>query len=407
VPPPPPDAALPALDRLLDADAMRPVLQRSLTPSRAIDRIRVARIRYKPGDRVLVHYVARAGGERVDAVATAAASADLAARALTEPYERLAWAVRGRTAAARPVAYEPDVDALITWLPLDVSLVALTTPPAELHARLRAAGVRVPRDAGEPELIGYKPRARAVLRLGAHVLKAYGKERQFERARAGLEAARASGLPTPRFAAALPEFRLTVQEAVAGAVPARAADAAGRAGELARALRAGSFAGLAPAPAERQLEMAARRAELVAAVCPAAAPLVDELLARLAATIPADLELGPAHGDFHVDQLLETEDGVVLLDFDDVCAAPAALDLATYAADVVRGREDDLEAVEDVLRPLLDGFGERPEGLDWYLATAILGRAPHPFHRLLPAWPARVEAMVATAEAVSRTGVAR
>jgi hypothetical protein len=44
------------------------------------------------------------------------------------------------------------------------------------------------------------------------------------------------------------------------------------------------------------------------------------------------------------------------------------------------------------------GYGERPEGLPWYLATMMLRRAPHPFRRFEPEWPDRIEAMVRAAE---------
>ena len=87
------------------------------------------------------------------------------------------------------------------------------------------------------------------------------------------------------------------------------------------------------------------------------------------------------------------------IDFDSLCLAPPALDLATYAADVVRGRPTDAESLQDVLEPLLAGYGTRPEGLEWHLAAAILTRAAHPFHRQLPGWRERMEAMVSTAEA--------
>ena len=51
-----------------------------------------------------------------------------------------------------------------------------------------------------------------------------------------------------------------------------------------------------------------------------------------------------------------------------------------------------------MLDGLLDGYGARPEALGWHLAAAILGRAAHPFHRQLPGWPDRVEAMLRAAE---------
>ena len=82
-----------------------------------------------------------------------------------------------------------------------------------------------------------------------------------------------------------------------------------------------------------------------------------------------------------------------------MCVAPAALDLATYAADVVRGRPGDLERVHAVLEPLLEGYGTRPDALDWHLAASVLSRAAHPFQRQVPGWRERAEATVAVAEA--------
>jgi aminoglycoside phosphotransferase (APT) family kinase protein len=134
-------------------------------------------------------------------------------------------------------------------------------------------------------------------------------------------------------------------------------------------------------------------------VLPALAERVDALLERLGRELPHDLPLKPAHGDFHVDQLLVGET-VAVVDFDQMCLAAPALDLATYAADVVRGREGDLAGVGEVLEPLLDGYGGRPDGLGWHLSAAILGRAAHPFHRQVDGWPERVAAMVAAAETV-------
>ncbi len=66
----------------------------------------------------------------------------------------------------------------------------------------------------------------------------------------------------------------------------------------------------------------------------------------------------------------------------------------------MRGRDGDLEAVGEVLEPLLAGYGGRPDALGWHLSAAILGRAAHPFQRQFEHWPERVEAMVAAAEAV-------
>lgn len=126
---------------------------------------------------------------------------------------------------------------------------------------------------------------------------------------------------------------------------------------------------------------------------------LEALVGRFAEALPAAIAPVPAHGDFHVDQLLLAGDAIAVIDLDQLCLADPALDLATYAADVVRGRAADLESVQRVLDRLLDGYGGRPAALEGHLAAAILGRAAHPFQRQLPGWPERVDAMVAAAEA--------
>ena len=74
--------------------------------------------------------------------------------------------------------------------------------------------------------------------------------------------------------------------------------------------------------------------------------------------------------------------------------ATADLDRLLEGVDVVFH----LAAVAEVLDGLLDGYGGRPEALDWYLAAAILARVAHPFHRQVPGWPERVDAMLRAAE---------
>jgi uncharacterized protein (DUF2252 family) len=89
-----------------------------------------------------------------------------------------------------------------------------------------------------------------------------------------------------------------------------------------------------------------------------------------------------------------------VLDFDEACLAPRALDVASYAANLVSGRPGDLDRAEEALAALLDGYGEPPEGLRWYLAASLLRRAPSPFRLHKRRWPARMESIVADAEAV-------
>jgi ATP-binding cassette subfamily B protein len=395
------DPGFPWVERLLDPAEVAASLQRSLGSEAALAELRIGRVVYAPGERLAVHYTCRVGGERHDIVFTRVANADMAAAARRPRYEAMARRAAARSPAPDPLRYEPALEALVSWLPFDPRLPALLEPGPELVRRLAAAGVPVEGEVGEPRRIGYKPRARAVLRLDGHVLKAYGKPRQFEAARDGLiVAAREANVRTAAFEAAFPELRLTVQTAVDGETPGEAAEVAGVAGELVRRLQSSPGAGLAAVGCDRALAAAARKATVVRAILPELGPRLDALLGRLGATVPPATALVVSHGDFHVDQLLRRGADLLAIDFDQMCLAPPALDLATYAADVVRGRAGDADAVAAVQGPMLDGYGGRPDGFDWHLAAAILGRAAHPFQRQVPGWPERTEATVAAAEEV-------
>jgi ABC-type multidrug transport system fused ATPase/permease subunit len=378
-------------DPLPDADSDAAVLARSLAPGADLSDVEVGRVVYKPGELIAVHYRARVDGAPHDAVVTRIPGADLAASVRKPRYADRAQRINGRSPAPSPLTYDADAEAIVSWLPFDPRLPALGEPPHELARRLGVA-------AGEVELLGYKPRSRAVLRLGGLILKAYGRAREYEAALAGLRAAQAAPFPTADFAAADAELRLTAQRELGGERPGDAVVVAREAGRLAAALQAAPLAGLADAPADRALAAAVRKAEVIAAVLPDLRPRLDALVARLRAGAPDAGPLVPAHGDFHVDQLLQTGAGIAVIDFDELSLAPPALDLATYAADVVRGRPGDAEQLEAVIAPLLAGYGGAPDTFEWHLATAILGRAAHPFQRQVPHWRERVEATVAAAE---------
>jgi ATP-binding cassette, subfamily B, bacterial len=380
------DPALPQLERLLDAGAMAEVLDRSLEAP--LGDVAVSRVVYKPGELVAVHYRADVG----DAVATCIAGVDLAERARRPRYAERARRIDGRSPAPNPLSYDADVGALVTWLPFDPRLPALAEPAEELARQLGTKATAL-------ELIGYKPRGRAVLRLGDLVLKAYGRDRQFEAAVAGLKASQDGPLPTAAFAGAVTELRLTAQEALDGRPAGTAVEVAAEAGAMAAALQRADLSPPVAAPPEKLLDTAMRKAELVETVMPELSGRLDRLVRRLGDAVPAGPPLVPAHGDFHVDQLLVRDGEIAVVDFDGLCLAAPALDLATYAADVVRGRRGDRERVESVVEPLIGGYGGRPDALEWHLAAAVLARAAHPFQRQVPAWRERVEATVGVAEA--------
>jgi thiamine kinase-like enzyme len=118
---------------------------------------------------------------------------------------------------------------------------------------------------------------------------------------------------------------------------------------------------------------------------------------RLGGSVPSD-ELVSSHGGFHISQLLRSDGELAVVDFDGLCRAPAADDIASYVASLV-DRPDDLQRAADTLDVLVDAYGRRPAGVRWYLAAHLLGRARRPFTRLKPGWPDEIGERVAAAGA--------
>jgi ATP-binding cassette, subfamily B, bacterial len=399
--PVPVDPALPRLGLLLDPDAMAPVLQRSLGPGAALQDVRVQYLRYKPRTNIVVRYDVALDGRWYDATAMITARRYLGRRAAKPENVALARLVDGRSPAPTPLHYAPELDVLVQWFPLDLELPALAEPPARL---LEAAGVRVRGIDGDPVMLAYKPRRRAVLRIGGHVLKIYAKEEEFIAAAAGLRAAgRLRKVRTAGLQGQLPSRLVTVQPALDGSRPSQPADVAFDAGELLHDLQKSRGRGLSAADTAQQLAAAGRSAHLVMALLPAISARIRALLRALEAERPSVDGLVPSHGDFNARQLLVRPDGLAAIDFDAMCLAPAALDPATFGAYLVLGGPSDLDAATEVLEQLLEGYGDRPLGLEWYLATCILRRAPRPFRYLDEHWPERVEGMVAASEAALRS----
>jgi ATP-binding cassette subfamily B protein len=406
--PKPRDEALPALATLLDPDAMAPRLAASLDGAAELEDVRLRYLRYKPATNIVVHYdVGLGGGRRHDAIAMTASRGYLERRAAKPENLALAERVRNRVPGRTPLAYDGEIGALVQWFPLDLSLPALAEPRAALRDELVAAGARVDDEWPEAAVLAYKPRRRAVLRLGGDVVKFYAKEDEYAAAAHGLQASsHFAGVRSPAPGGTLAARRVTVQSFLPGRQP-RPEEAAEAAGALLAELHRSSPASLPLATPGNQLEAAAATAGLISALSDTLGRRAAALLGRLARELPLGVPLVTAHGDFNSRQLLASDEGLALVDFDGLCRAPAALDLATYAAYVVLGEEDALDRAASVLDALVAGYGSRPPALEWYLATCILRRSARPFRYFEPEWPRRVGAMIAAAESASSTNAVR
>jgi ABC-type multidrug transport system fused ATPase/permease subunit len=404
----PEDQALPQMGRLLSPDEMAPVLRRALGEGAPQPDVNVRYLRYKPGTNLVVRYGVRLLDEEHEATAMIAAHDYLERRAAKPENRALARMVDGRCPSPTPLAYDPEVGCLVQWYPLDLSLPGLAEPPTRLCRSLRSAGVPVREDGEAPFRLAYKPRRRAVLRLGDHVVKCYAKDDHFAAAASALRASsRLRSVVVPNFEGTVPSLRVTAQSFLPGRSASEPGDVAAWAGRLLADLHTSSadwqlLDSLIPAPPSRQFDAAAASARLVVAVAPKLERRLERVLRKIEGSRPDVGKLVPSHGDFNARQLLVVNGELAVTDFDELCLAPPALDLATYVAYVVYGEDSDLPAAQGVLGELVAGYGSRPPGMSWYVATMILRRAPRPFRYQEPDWIERMAGMVdAAADALS------
>jgi hypothetical protein len=396
----PRDEGLPQLRRLLNPGEMATVLARSLARDSTISNVRIVYLRYKPAKRLIVRYAVTLDDGEHDATALAEPASDLVGWAVAPAHLALARKVDGRAPTSTPLVYDNEIGALIQWLPLDLTLPALAEEPAELRRILRVAGVETGSPNGEsPVMLAYKARRRAVLQMDGHVVKLYAGASDFANAVVGLEASEwMSNVVVPAPEAVIPAMQLTCQTLLAGKPPAGHHAAARAAGSALAALHTSRGHDLRPFPPDQQFAAAAASSRSAAAVVPGLAGRLEKLLREVELRMPDAFELVTAHGDFHANQVLDRDGSLAVIDFDEICAAPAALDFSSYVAHLVKGAPGELEAACLALADLVSGYGARPPDLEWYVATSILRRAPFPFRFMDEGWTARVEQMVADAE---------
>lgn len=398
---PPGNARLPAdprlsqLARLLDPHEMAAVLGPAVSASRTPD-VRVHSVRYKPGDNVVVQYAVTTELGWSTAVAYAT-TGDLSAKPHRPAHRTAALRAAKKSPADEPFGYLPEVSAVVQWLPLDVRLPLLSTSAKKLNRRLVAAGLE-PVKHGKPQVLRYRPRRRAVVRFGPYVLKTYRDPQDYREAEQGLRAA--AGLKrvtTPNFEAALPERRITVQQRVRGHSPSLRPAESEPAGALLAELHGESVTGLRVTTPGDILAKSANRAKLIGFLLPEVKGTLDALLSHLEDTMPDGSDAVTSHGNFHAGQLLANKEGLVLIDVDRLCLASPAFDLASFAAHVAFGREEEMDLVTTALDNLRLGYGSKPAGLAWALSNCLLWRAQVPFRWQDEHWPDATANLVGSA----------
>jgi ATP-binding cassette subfamily B protein len=391
------DRSLPQLSELLDPDAAAAVLARTIRAGSELGQVVPRGLRYHPRRRLALQYDARLDGVVREAVALVDTKRDLRAVAANAANLAEARRVNGRSPVDLPLRFDTEAGVLVQWLPFDLELPLIREPATNVIACLRALGLEVDREAVVRRL-GYKPLGRVVLVVGAHVVKGYASRTKVDAAANALRIASTTGVPTADYEGEVGSLLATVQTALPGVVAADAARWARTAGGLLRTLHEVDPSVAPPRPHADFVASVREAAAIVTAVLPSLEVRIQRLIAAIGTSLPLGEGQVCSHGDFEVGQLLEQTGDVALLDFDELCAAPPALDVATYSAHAARsGGAASALAVADAL---VDAYGTEPRGLRAYLAGAVLVRAQAPLRKLEDDWPARVAALAEAAEEV-------
>lgn len=381
------DAGVPQL-ALLHSDRLEETLAGVWGAAGPVTDAQVEYVAYTPGRSLVVHVSAHVGGRTRQAVI------------------RSGSAITDRTRAT--ARWLPDLDAMVHEVADDPDLPLLRATKEQLSRILPGSlGEHVPDGATSDaaRVLAYVPGTRATVAVEPFVLKTYASRTAYATAvTANGILTGTTAFRTPAFLGAVPEHLTTVQPHVA-ARPAERHEAltlARDAGLLLAQLHGSAAATTAPvSDSAVQLQAAGRAVDVLGAVLPAQAGRATALLQTLTTRAPSASPLVLSHGDFSIDQLLLAGDGsIVVTDVDTVCRAPAALDVSSFAANLMSGRHGDDDHVTSVLDALCASHRPPPH-LRWHLAVALLRRCDRPFRRWKKHWDEKCVAILDLAESVS------
>ena len=408
----PEDHGLPGVRAALDEQQMTELLRLSLPDCASgallLEACRPQYVRYKPGTscRVLYQLALRDAetGQRIETLAHAMLYADGGARTLW--CRRSLGHLVARAARRHPgapterAAYLPQIGAVVQLYPVDSRLPALVRAASRSKMR-RLLGEEV---RGTPELIRYKPGRKALLRYELRHGALYGKLQTDDRGAALFSIGHAlatAGVVTPVPVTYLPDLRMLVHPEARGAplaVLRGTAEYNGWMGPVAEALAHLHTTGVRlHRPAVREADSVLAAARSVGQLVPQIAESVRELATKIITALDtANATQGVVHGDFYDDQALVGADGVVLLDFDEVCSGAVLQDVGNYLAHLTAGNGgEQLDGIRAAFLHAYTALRPVPEErvLAWE-AAALLKLASGPFRRLEPRWDEGMERLV-------------
>ena len=426
-----PEIAPPALSRLINGDLWSEWAEQGRVP--ALDRVRpaVKYVRLKPdGNCRLAVFKEKSGAAGAPPVGhLVRLFADPERARVSFEKERERWAgmyepfyCQENRAMVLPFPADPELPALARLHEPRRFKRALTTAlPLSTTEEWRVRGRSLRR-----ELLAYKPGRRAVYRVDASLRhRESGQDRAFvvhaklaagetiSRARTRLEAVCAArpesadwSVPQPLEASPGLLACAWVEGPSAGSLVRGADAAAARVLERAGSALAQLHAlrprwGESTGPGDEASRLRRVTTDL-ARILPDAGDRIRALGERVAGAISALGAEGtsPVHGDFHLDQILLSEHGVVLVDLDRAHVGRPAQDICRVLAHLF-----ELRAPTGLRTAFLEGYGavaELPSQAEARASEAshLLRRASIPLRSMDPDWPAEIERRVERARAL-------
>ncbi len=403
------DSAIPGLGLLLDPEAFSIALGAAF-PEANITTVRARYVRYKPGTNCLIAYRLQSDGMEIDVYAKAfRVDAFSKLRKMGEQF-------KAHTPLGTGGAILDDVLIAVFPFPNDYKLSTMASL-VNNKTRRRLFTTVFP---DQPEwwdaklrTLRYKPERRYVAQIITRegklaLLKVY-TESNYAAANRGsiafvsqepLRVAQQLGHFDNHCALVLewlPGYSLTES-----AVSRFALDKVRAVGEALACVHAQNPKGLGFISREMEVKALSAAANAVTAVYPLLADKAHNLATHVAErlkSIPFDAR--PIHGDFDTDQVLVSEEGVAILDFDEAALGDPVVDLGFFAARLewaaLRG-DLSMSQAKALTENLLEGYCfkagcDLPAHFSLYKAVGLLRIAPHPFRNRFSDWLEQTQAI--------------
>lgn len=357
-------------------------------------RLQIRNYEFVPHESLRVHYTAEVGTLRYDLTAQIGHPVPD-----SKGIEKLTASARDRRVARLPVARLADLKAQISWYPIDFGLPLLALSDVELADTV---GID---SAGPTSQFAWTPGRAAVVRFPKALVRVYHDPADAQRSASALRLIDGH-LPIARLLSSNIEEGLIAQELKPGRPMLREkafADAplAARFIEKLHNTETGAIDPESTLPSRspmRLLDDAEKSVAFVEYCRPDLAPRLRAKLAQLRSNAPADLASVPSHGDFNFGNLHRNGDELHVIDADELCLAPRALDLATFAVSLMLGREEDFADLHAVATTLQESYGTKIESFEWYMAAEMLRMIDGPLRCMSRDWSERTDSWLSTTE---------